>query len=293
MKIEHILVISDQQDKEQKALARAKLMVERHGAKLHIVAFSYEHLQGLSASLSKEQMVEAQKQILLSHNKWLNKQIVKHDLEQNATSEVLWEKNISAWLKQHCKLTSYDLIIKTGHRSEGPFYTPTDWHILRNGLVPVLLVAEKRWRRKQAIMVALDMATRSRTKQALNQKLVDAGIKFSTSMQMPLHFCFSVPISPILKDIGFIDTTEAVQKARKKYIPRIQKMVGDHPIPVENIHINDGEAEKVIPSTASDIGASLVIIGTVGRKGLKAKLLGNTAEEVLTLLKTNILVIQP
>jgi universal stress protein E len=78
-----------------------------------------------------------------------------------------------------------------------------------------------------------------------------------------------------------------------KYIPLIQGMLGDHNIPVENIHIKAGSAAKVIPSLASKHAAGLVVIGSIGRKGLKAKLMGNTAEGVLALLKTDILVMQP
>ena len=70
-------------------------------------------------------------------------------------------------------------------------------------------------------------------------------------------------------------------------------MLGKHNIPVENIHIKAGSATKVIPSLASKHAAGLVIIGSIGRKGLKAKLMGNTAEGVLALLKTDILVMQP
>jgi universal stress protein E len=159
--------------------------------------------------------------------------------------------------------------------------------------VPTLLVAEKKWRKKQSIMVTLDMGTRFKAKQALNQKLIDAGVTFATSTNMPLHICYSLPISPVLKDLGIIDAKNAVKEAKLKYIPMIQTMLGEHDIAVENIHIKAGSASKVIPSVASKYAAGLVIVGSIGRKGLKAKLMGNTAESVLALLKTDILVIQP
>jgi universal stress protein E len=41
------------------------------------------------------------------------------------------------------------------------------------------------------------------------------------------------------------------------------------------------------------VGAGLVVIASVGRKGVRAKLMGNTAEGALALLKTDILVVQP
>lgn len=293
MKIENILVISDQQDKQQSALAHAKSLVDRYGAKLHIVAFNYEHFATSATNLNNEQQLDIQNKIISSGQKWLDAQIAKLSLQTQSTNEVLWEKDIVGWVKKHCASQHYDLIIKTGHRSEGTFYVPTDWHLIRNNLVPTLLVAEKKWRKKQSIMVTLDLGTQFKSKQALNQKLINAGINFAKSANMPLHVCYSLPISPVLKDLGIIDTKTAVKEAKLKYIPIIQKMLGEHDIPVENIHIKAGPASKVIPSVASKYAAGLVILGSIGRKGLKAKLMGNTAESVLALLKTDILVIQP
>jgi universal stress protein E len=73
----------------------------------------------------------------------------------------------------------------------------------------------------------------------------------------------------------------------------IQEVLGEHHIPIDNIHIKAGSTSKVIPSLASKHAAGLVIIGSIGSKGLKAKLMGSKAESVLALLKTDILVIQP
>lgn len=293
MKFKNILVISDQQDKEQIALAHAKSMVERFGANLHVAAFTHQKLKSESVTLSDEQILAVQSKILESHQQWLNEQIAEKDLQNHASTEVVWEKDIAKWVIKHCDANAYDLILKTGHRSEGLLYVPTDWHLLRNNKVPVLLVAEKKWRKKQSIMVALDMTTRFKTKQALNKKLLDAAALLSTHSQMPLHICCSFTLSPVLKDLGIVNKNDEVKAAKAKYLPLIKEMLGEHSLPAENIHINLGKAAKVIPSVASKTGAALVVIGSIGRKGLKAKLLGNTAESVLALLKTDILIIQP
>tara|TARA_R110002153_G_scaffold5929_5_gene27376 strand:+ start:9125 stop:10006 length:882 start_codon:yes stop_codon:yes gene_type:complete len=293
MKIENILVIADQQDKQQSALAHAKSLVKRTGAKLHIVAFNYEHLATLATNLNEEQQLDIQNKIHSKGENWLKREIAEYKLEEKSTSEVIWEKDIVAWVKKHCASHSYDLIIKTGHRSEGPFYVPTDWHLIRNNLVPTLLVAERKWRKKQSVMVSLDLGTHVKSKQALNQKLLDAGITFATNANMPLHICYSLPISTVLKDLGIIDKKALVSDAKSRYLPIIEGMLGEYDLPLANIHFKAGPASKVIPSIASKHAAGLVIIGSIGRKGLKAKLMGNTAESVLALLKTDILVIQP
>jgi universal stress protein E len=292
VKIKNILVISDQKDASQKALAHAKTLAKRYDANLHVVGFSYERLAILTESLTEAQIEQAKEQILQDHKVWLEEAIEQQELPNNTSCEIVWSKDIASWVKQHCA-DRFDLIIKTGHRSERAFYVPTDWHLLRNGVSPVMLVAEKKWRKKQSIMVSLDMASKVKSKQALNQKLVDAGKMLATANDMPLHLCFSLAISPVLKDLGIIDKNKTVKQAKAKYMPLMQAMLGDYDIPPEHIHIKAGDTTKVIPSVASEIGAALVVIGSVGRKGLKAKLLGNTAESVLVLLKTDILVVQP
>ncbi|MBU3002409.1 universal stress protein [Paraglaciecola arctica] len=293
MKIEKVLVIADQQDKQQSALAHAKSLCKRTGAKLHIVAFHYENLTKFAAKLNQEQRDDIQNKIISSGNKWLKSEIALLNLQDDSSCEVLWEKDIVGWVKQHCESHAYDLIIKTGHRSEGLFYVPTDWHLIRNNLVPTLIVAEKKWRKKQTIMVSLDLGTHSTSKQELNQKLLDAGITFATNANMPLHICYSIPISPVLKDLGIIDKKTLVNDAKSRYLPIIETMLGDYDIPLANIHFKAGPAAKVIPSIASKCSAGLVVMGSIGRKGITAKIMGNTSESVLGLLKTDILVIQP
>lgn len=293
MKIKKILVIADRNDLNNKAILRAKLMAGRHKASVHIVVPCYERLDVFSTKISNTQKKEVQESILKDSKKWLSIQIKKEALSKVSAYESVWEKNIHEWVIKKCKKEHFDIIIKAGSNIREGKTVPINWHILRNGLVPVLLVAEKQWRKKQSIMVSLDLGSKVKSKQALNKKLVEAGILMARAMDVPLNFSFSLSCSPVLKDLGVIDPRKLMKQARQSFLPMIQEMAGDFDVLDENLYIKIGHAEKVIPSIASDTAAGLVIIGTVGRKGLKEKLLGNTAERILALLKTNILVIQP
>lgn len=293
MQFKHILVIADPQDKQQMALAWAKSLANDQKLKLHVVAFCYEATKGLGKKLSDEQKQALKKNAISQRAVWLEKTLSKTALPGTVSSDTVWTRDIGKWVKSYCESNRCDLIVKTGHRTETMFYTPTDWHVMRNGHSPVLLVAEKRWRRKQTVMVSLDLGSRSKTKKSLNQTLINAAITMANEMQLPLHVAYSLPISPMLKDLGIIDKDKELAKAHKKLVPKILDMAGDYALPEENIHIKVGEPHLVIPSLASEFGAALMVIGTVGRKGLKAKLMGNTAESTLSLLKTNVLVLQP
>jgi len=65
-----------------------------------------------------------------------------------------------------------------------------------------------------------------------------------------------------------------------------------------NVEIDDVQDEGVatsetVVSKQKEIEAELVILGTVGRTGLSAALLGNTAEHVISKLSCNLLAIKP
>lgn len=293
MNVSHILVIADRKESLQKAVGHGAILASQFNASVHVAGFCYERLSILADNTPKQELDNVKQKIIQTSQAWLDETVAESSLPSSTTDEMVWSKDIAGWVTQHCADHHYDLIIKTGHRSEHAFYVPTDWHLLRNGSAPLLLVADKKWRKKQSIMVTLDLASSKKTKQALNQKVIDAGIKLAKANNMTLHVCFGLALSSVLKDLGLINKSKSLREAKEKYIPKIKQMFGAAKIAEKNIHIKSGYPDKIVPSVASDIGAALVIMGSVGRKGLKAKILGNTAENVLTLLKTDVLIIQP
>ncbi len=57
--------------------------------------------------------------------------------------------------------------------------------------------------------------------------------------------------------------------------------------------IKEGLPEDVIPYVAKEFKSELVVIGTVGRTGLSAALVGNTAEHVIDSLDCDVLALKP
>jgi len=56
-------------------------------------------------------------------------------------------------------------------------------------------------------------------------------------------------------------------------------------------HVRQGNAGDVIPGLATKIGADLVIVGNVGRRGLSGITIGNTSERILTGIESDVLVL--
>ena len=64
-------------------------------------------------------------------------------------------------------------------------------------------------------------------------------------------------------------------------------------IDVTHTHVEEGLPERVIEEVADKIDAELVVLGTIGRTGISAALIGNTAEHVIDQLNCDVLALKP
>ncbi len=73
----------------------------------------------------------------------------------------------------------------------------------------------------------------------------------------------------------------------------LMALAKEHDIDPKRFVTKRGPVAKVITSQAAKARAQLVVMGTVARQGLSAKLVGNTAEAVLQHLHTDVLALKP
>ena len=63
--------------------------------------------------------------------------------------------------------------------------------------------------------------------------------------------------------------------------------------PRDHIHLRKGNAELLVPEVASETGADLIVMGTVGRTGISGYFIGNTAEAILGQIDCSVLAVKP
>lgn len=285
----NVLVIADPNFETTTAIEQAQRLSIADGITLHIVYFYYENLRGmgsrgsaLQSSLVARLQEKAEQQL---------KSLLTDEIPY--TFEIVWEKHLHRWVNDYAQKHQPAMVLKTGHRSETMFYTPTDWHLIRECPAPVLIVAENKWRRRSGILAAVDLQTEQVEKQHLNEKILATSKYLAAVFDVPLHVCYTPVVSDVLRDFGVQFVDEIEDNARKEIQQKIDTLAITYGIEPQNFHIKAGKPEKVIPSTAASLQAGLVVVGTIGRKGITGKLLGNTAEEILSLLKTNVLTLKP
>ena len=291
-----LLVIADKMEDSQEAFIKASGLAQKTGASIHVAIFEYERksvLAAISSQNSDFSGANLKAQMIARKERWWQDYISSHRVGLEITHEVIWSKYIHDWVVKHTGVYRYDLVVKTGHRSETPFYTPTDWQLFRNSTIPVYIVSRQHFKPQKVILVALDILARSGKKKKLNKQLLECANRLARQTGSIIHCAFVIKVPTILKDLDLIDEQAYVAKARKQLEPVVASLAANYDITPECIHIEHGLTWGVMANLSRKLRAQCVVLGSLGRKGMPGKLIGNTAEKIIHIAKTALLVVSP
>lgn len=302
-KYQNILVVVDPDSDEQKALNRAVTLAKKTNAKitvfLPIFDFSYE----MTTFFSHDEHFTMQRAVVKSRENWLKSLITQPEdnisyMDLNIHVKVVWHKRPFEAIIHEVLIQEHDLVIKSTHlhaKLESVIFTPTDWHLLRKCPCPVLLVKDHLWPKNGNILAALKLPNDEQEHYALDGKITDEAQYLSQLIKANVHYVNVHAPTPInlavdAPDFNFINYNENLKSQR------IQSMASHanlYNINEEHTHIKEGVTHEVIERLSSEIDSELVILGTIGRTGLSAALLGNIAEQVIDNLNCDLLALKP
>jgi universal stress protein E len=286
-----ILIIADLEEKCS-ATPRGLELAAKLGLATDVVAFTYESMGGLQVSSAEKQKLR--KRLLDQREKTVKSRIEKFRKDgQKVSLKTVWEKDLHRWINKQCASGRYLAVVKTGHRSESLIHTSLDWQLLRECPAPVLIVAAKKWHRARPVLATLDLGSKAAAKRALNHRVLEAAIKLADTLGVELELITAIDIPVLLADMDLVDPVSYARDAQAAMQPHIRELAKAHGLPESAFRCKTGPVERVIASRAARVGAQIVVMGTVCRKGVRARLLGNTAEKVLRHMKTDVLAIKP
>ncbi|WP_439294196.1 universal stress protein UspE [Lonepinella sp. BR2882] len=304
MKFNNILVILNPENEKQYSLARAVRLVKEQKSEfpvnitvfLPVYDLSYEMSALLSADEREEMhqtvVEQRQKDILPYLEKYTDPMIIFH-------SRVVWSSNESEAIVAEIEANHYDLVIKYTKEEESLtslFVTPMDWQLLRKCPTPLLMVRDGDWKHQRRILVAVNVSGDEEYHDIFNKELVSLSMDLADQLERGnVHLVSAYPPTPMNMaiDLPEFHSSEYINGVRGQHLINMKALRQHFGIAEDHTHVYEGFPEEVIPQVANDIEAELVILGTVGRTGLSAALLGNTAEHVISKLKCNLLAIKP
>ena len=289
-----LLVIADKKDSgKQSAFYHALEIAKNTGAKIEFVGFV--HAPGVDSSeiLSHEEKRKV-------HHKYIDKKQAQIDTFLNKVDvgdvkvhvDVVWEKSLEKWVIARCDQKSFDLVFKSGHRSEAFMYTPTDWQLMRQCPEPVMIVGESEWKEGGKVLAALDLGSSSPRSLELNENILRQSIKLAKATDSEVHACYSIAVPKALADLDLIDPKAYEAKLKESLDPMIRKLVEEAGLDRDKLHLLSGKPAKEICRISRKIGADVVILGNKTQTSLRGRLLGNTAETVLHKVAADVMVIK-
>lgn len=294
MEFNRIFVIADRDDRQQQALRTAVDLARGNAARIRLVGFVHDALADNPKLLSATAARRLQTGMLADKRGWLEAAAAKH-AKTDATIEIdtVWTKDVGSWVRDNVTRKEWDLVVKSANRSESLLYTPTDWRLLRESPVPVLIARDRLRKRPAKVLATIDLDTAEAAQKALNRRVLTAASAAAGRLGAELHVVYAIPVSTLAQDLDLVDSRTLERRTARRLAPEIAALAEEFGLPATRFTIKAGPPERVVDGIASKLKVALVVMGTIGRKGLKGRLLGNTAEKVLHANRSNLLALRP
>ncbi|WP_233079453.1 universal stress protein UspE [Rheinheimera soli] len=294
-----VLVVLDPSVAEQKALNRAvelaKLQDCQLTAFLSIYDFSYE----MTTMLSGEERESMRQAVINDRELWISELVaVYQEQGLKIDIQVVWHNRPFEAIVQAVLEKEYDLVIKGTHDHDvlkSMIFTPTDWHILRKCPCPVLLVKDHDWPEHGNIVAAVNAGSEQSHHSSLNQRIIQQSKQLAALLNGKVQLVNAFPGTPvnIAIEIPEFNPQEYNQTMKNHHLDSVQKLAREFELDSSQTHVLEGMPEDVIPKMAQQLDAEMVVIGTIGRTGLSAAIIGNTAEHVIDRLDCDVLAVKP
>ena len=265
-----ILVMINPEKDDQVALDKAIRISENLGTSITALVRKKHAIPKLLATLDQKLSIAAQKGIAVA---------------VEISDESDWFRALICTLQEN----NFGLVIKEAHAPSltDHVFLPDDWKLLRNSSQTVLLVRSDNSWVKQPVLLCVNADSADAEHQQLNDRILKEGQFIAEAAEAPMHLVSAFPSQMQDGD----KSLQVPALLESQYLAGCQRLLGSNVLPENQIHVDQGPPELLIPEISEKIGAQLVVIGTVARSGLQGILLGNTAEQVLNRLRTDVLVL--
>jgi universal stress protein E len=222
---------------------------------------------------------------------------------QEVTTAAEWDYPAHEALVRHARRSRADLVVAERHATKhvAPWFLRfTDWELLRQSPVPVLLVKNARAYASPKILAAIDPSHSFAKTARLDGEILRTASAISTALRGDLHAVHAyVPdiIGMTPAALSVPDATARIaENAAKLARRRLEKTLlaaKALSLPPSRRHLIARHAVDAIPELARDIGCDIVVMGALSRSGLKRFFIGNTAERLLDDLPCDLLIVKP
>ncbi len=170
-------------------------------------------------------------------------------------------------------------------RLEDLFLSNREWQLIKACPAPLLLSKRRQWRENPTIIAAVDPMHGKDEHATLDRQILYAAKHIAALFDAKLQVFHSI------NQVQF--SGASLQEALAVHERKCLALLDSVDIPRDQLMIEDLPVPTVLPAIAKDLHADLVILGAVSRSRLGDIFIGNTAEQVLDHLDTDVLIMKP
>jgi len=301
LKYRNILVYIDSTQEEQPALQRAVEIAEKEkNASITLFLSCYDLTYEMTSLSSIDERQSMQSLVIKESQDWLDTLAAPYiEKGLKIKSQVLWHNRPFQAAIQLILKDGFDLLIKSTHphsQLSAILFTPTDWNLLRKCPIPLLLVKSNSWPKNGNILCAVDCKSNEDDDYLdLNKSIIAEANDIAEMTNSDVHLVNAYPSPPmnIMMELPEFNPIHYEDGLKKVHQDILNEYADEYNIPHKNTHLHQGLPEDVISHVSEELNAELVVLGTVGRTGLGATLIGNTAEQVIDKLNCDLLALKP
>jgi universal stress protein E len=295
--ITRIVVANDRLDGLPEALEKAAMIEHYTGASIDVMEVVYDTIaEEPPEVLPREQQTRLIEAMKAAERTGL-RNLIEPFRQRVAVIEpqVLWNKQADAAIVDALGDRHDQLLIKpvsTHSQLTDFFQTPLDWALMREARCPVLISKGRSWETPRHVLAAIDVSDAAHD--ALCREILNTAATLAGVLGTDLHIATSYPSLgqhnnelQVAMDYQGIKADMRENRARA-----IQRWIDTLSLQVADVQIVEGKPTEVIPDLANQLEATLTVLGTAARKGLRKLLIGNTAESIIGRLHSDIVTVR-
>ncbi len=294
-----ILAVNDPTLEQQTPVLRAVEFAQKTNASIIVLSCIYDKSYDMASVLNKEARVSMKEAMVEQERMNIEAQVrqLKPTGKVEIDVVVKWHKKLHEAVVDTSSEYACDLIIKATKKHgilSSSIFTAADWHIARNSPVNLLLVKPREWAQSASIVAAIGVLAEDDEHASLSDKVAETAYELSQLLDANLHFANSYAGAPVQVTVEVPSFSPEIynKTVQERHIKQLNSLAEEYKVANTNIHVQEGLPEDIIPAICQQYDADLVVIGSVGRKGLTAAILGNTAELIIDSVDCDTLIVK-
>ena len=299
--LRNILVLMDPGAERQPAFDAALALARRTGARIELLVNEFQDLHVGYFEPMTAGVQEIHDALLAAHRAMLDEYVrAAGEAGVTALGEALWGSPFHEVVLARVAATRPDLVVKHTEyhgRLERTLFTGSDWHLVRDCPVPLLLVKDPARLAGARIVACIDPMHAHDKPAALDVQLIRRGASLVELLGGELHALHvaSLPVPVGLVGDAWVAAAampspeELLSSAREA----CERLAAERGLSRSRLHLRLGAPAREIVAAARELEAGLLVMGVVSRRRLERWFVGNTAEAVLDRAPCNLWVEKP